>query len=175
MYRAAAFAFAVAALFAQPVSAADTPDKSAHLAAMQKLAFLVGDWEGSGSIAMGPGPRSAFAQSERIQFKHDGTLLLIEGQGKSPETGAIVHDALAVVTFDPSTGKYKFRSFAAVGRFIDTEATVGGNTMVWGWNAGPQKIRYTTTVEHDVWRATGERSTDGATWIAFFEMTVKRK
>ncbi len=175
MYRAAAFAFAVASLFAPPVSAAEAPDKAAHQAAMQKLAFLEGEWEGGGSIAMGPGQRSTFAQSERIQFKHDGTLLLIEGQGRSPETGAIVHDALAVVTFDPLTGKYKFRSFAAVGRFVDTEATVSGNTMVWGWNAGPQKIRYTTTVEHGVWRAAGERSTDGATWIVFFEMTVKRK
>jgi hypothetical protein len=167
--------FMLFVLFCLPASAADAPNKAAHQAAMQKLAFMVGEWTGSGSIAMGPGPRQAFAQSEHIQFKHDGTLLLIEGQGKSPETGAIVHDALAVVTFDAASGKYKFRSFAAVGRFADTEATVSGNVMTWSLNAGPQKIRYTITVDNGAWHEVGERSADGATWIPFFEMTLKRR
>ncbi len=175
MRRAVVFAFALVAQFTLPVSAAEAPDKAAHQAAMQKLAFLEGEWEGGGSIAMGPGQRATFAQSERIQFKHYGTLLLIEGQGKAPQTAAIVHDALAVVTFDPTSGNYKFRSFAAVGRFADTEATVNGNTMVWGLTAGPHKIRYTITVENGVWREIGERSTDSVAWTPFFEMTVKRK
>jgi hypothetical protein len=171
---AAALSFA-AFILMPPLHAADMPDKAAHQAAMQKLAFLVGDWEGSGSIAMGPGPRQTFVQTERIQFKHDGTLLLIEGQGKSPTNGQIVHDALAVVSFDPATGQYKFRSFAAVGRFADTTATVNGNTMVWGLNFGPMKVRYTITVENGVWREIGERSSDEKTWTPMFEMTVKRK
>lgn len=157
-----------------PAAAAEAPDMAVHQAAMQKLAFLAGDWEGAGSIAMGPS-REAFTQSERIQFKHDGTLLLIEGHGKSPKTGATVHDALAVVTFDRKSGGYKFRSFAAVGRFADTEASVNGNTMVWGLTFGPQKIRYTITVENGMWREIGERSTDGAAWTPFFEMTLKKK
>jgi hypothetical protein len=173
MLRLLACAFATA-VFAQ-AAAAEAPDLAQHRTAMQKLSFLEGTWEGGGSIAMGPGPRETFAQIERIQFKHDGTLLLIEGNGKSPKTGATVHDALAVVTFDPKSSGYKFRSFAAVGRFADTEATVNGNTMVWGLSFGPQKIRYTITVENGMWREIGERSADGATWTPFFEMTLKRK
>ena len=168
-------AFAVALFAALPASAADAPDKAAHQAAMAKLSFLVGEWEGGGMMAMGPGPRLPFTQTERIQFKHDGTLLLIEGQGKAPQTGAVVHDALAVMTFDTASQKYRFRSFAAVGRFVDTEAAVEGNKMIWWMNAGPQKIRYTITVDNGVWREIGERSADGTTWTAFFEMTVKRK
>jgi hypothetical protein len=164
-----------AALLMAPAHAADTPDKAAHQAAMQKLAFLVGEWEGNASIAMGPGPRQMVAQTERIQFKHDGTLLLIEGQGRSAQNGQIVHDALAVVSFDPATGQYKFRSFVAVGRFAETTATVSGYTMVWGLNFGQMKVRYTITVENGVWREIGERSGDEKTWTPFFEMTVKRK
>jgi hypothetical protein len=174
MFRSIAMLFAAFAL-AAAAQAAEQPDKAAHQAAMQKLAFLAGDWEGSGSIAMGPGPRRTFTQTEHIQFKQDGTLLLIEGQGTSPHDGAVVHDALAVVTFDPKSGGYKFRSFAAVGHFADTEASVDGNTMVWSLDAGPQKIRYTIKVDNGVWREIGERSADGATWTPFFEMTVKRK
>jgi hypothetical protein len=170
---AAALAFAVFIL--TPARAADMPDKAAHQAAMQKLAFLVGEWEGSGSVAMGPGPRQTFAQTERIQFKHEGTLLLIEGQGKSSANGQIAHDALAVVSFDPATGQYRFRSFAAVGRFADTTATVSGNTLVWGLNLGTMKTRFTIKVENGVWREIGERSSDDKTWTPFFEMTVKRK
>lgn len=173
MRRVLALAFLL--LGALPTSAADSPDKAAHQTAMQKLSFLTGEWEGGGTMAMGPGPRLAFTQSERIQFKHDGTLLVIEGQGKAPQTGAVVHDALAVVTFDPAAGKYKFRSFAAVGRFADTEATVEGNRMVWWLNAGPQKIRYTIDVDNGVWREIGERSPDGTTWVGFFEMTLRKK
>lgn len=170
-----AFALVLILLGALPASAADAPDKVAHQTAMQMLSFLEGEWEGGGTVAMGPGPRLPFAQTERIQFKHDRTLLLIEGQGKAPQTGAVVHDALAVVTFDAASGKYKFRSFAAVGRFADTEATVEGSRMVWRLNAGPQKIRYTIDVDNGVWREIGERSTDGTTWVAFFEMTLRKK
>ena len=154
--------------------AADTPEKGAHQNAMQKLGFLVGEWEGGGSMAMGPGPRSTFVQTERIQFKHDGTLLLIEGNGKT-SAGMTVHDALAVVSFDPATGAYKFRSFVAVGRFGEFKASVNGNSFVWTINAGSQTMRYTIIVENGVWKEVGERSTDGATWTPFFEMTLKRK
>lgn len=149
------------------------PDKAAHQAAMQKLSMMAGDWEGSGSVQMGPGPRATFTQTEHIQFKQEGTSLLVEGLGKGP-SGETVHDALAVITFDQATGKYKFRSFL-IGRFADTEGELNGNTFVWGLNAGPMKIRYTITIANGQWREIGERSQDGATWIPFFEMTLKRK
>jgi hypothetical protein len=164
-----------ALVFSLPAAAADAPDAAAHQAAMQKLSFLAGEWEGGGSMAMGPGPRETFVQTERIQFKHDGTLLLIEGNGKSPATGKTVHDALAVVTFDPKAGAYKFRSFAAVGRFADTDASVDGNTFVWNLKFGPQHIRYTINVAGGVWREIGERSANGGPWQPFFEMTLKKK
>lgn len=175
MRRLFAFALAACALVQPAAAAPAMPDKGAHQAAMQKLAFLAGEWEGAGSIAVGPGARESFTQTERIQFKHDGTLLLIEGNGKSAKTGETVHDALAIITFDAKSGGYKFRSFAAVGRFADTEASVDGNRLVWGLNAGPQKIRYTINVDSGTWREIGERSADGANWIPFFEMTLKRK
>lgn len=167
--------FACAAFALVLPAAADAPDMAAHQTAMQKFAFLTGEWEGGGSIAMGPGARETFVQHERIQFKHDGTLLLIEGNGKSPATGKTVHDALAVVTFDTRSAAYKFRSFVAVGRFGEAEASVNGNTLVWAMKAGPQTIRYTITVNGGVWREIGERSADGAAWTPFFEMTLKKK
>lgn len=174
MLRLFAIVFA-ASISTMTATAADGPDRGVHEAAMQKLGFLVGEWEGGGSIAMGPGPRQTFVQHERIQFKHDGTLLLIEGNGKSPATGATVHDALAVVQFDPRSASYKFRSFVAVGRFGEAEASVTGNTFVWTMKAGPQTIKYTITVDAGVWREIGERSADGAAWTPFFEMTLKKK
>lgn len=165
---AAAFMTA-SALAAPPVA----PDKAVHQAAMQKLSMMAGHWEGAGTIQMGPGPRASFAQTENIQFKQDGTMLLIEGLGKAP-SGETVHDALAVVTFDPASGKYKFRSFL-VGRFTDTEGTLNGNTFVWSLSGGPMKIRYTIAVANNEWREIGERSQDGNSWTPFFEMTLKRK
>jgi len=173
MLRLIACAFAAA--FLAHAAAAEAPDLAQHRAAMQKLSFLEGTWEGGGSIAMGPGPREAFTQVERIQFKHDSTLLLIEGNGKSPKTSETVHDALAVVTFDPKSGAYKFRSFVAAGRFTDTEGRVDGNTFTWWLNAPSFKMRYTITVANGTWREIGERSTDGSTWTPFFEMSLRKK
>lgn len=175
MFRHLVYTLAGIFIFLSAAQAADAPDKAAHQAAMQKFAFLVGEWEGSGSIAMGPGPRQPFTQTERIQFRHDGTLLMIEGHGKHASTGASVHDALAIVTYDAPKGKYRFRSFAAVGRYAEAEAIVDGNRMTWWMKPGPVTVRYTIVVDNGIWKEIGESSPDGKTWTPFFEMTLRKK
>ena len=58
--------------------------------------------------------RHEFEQTEDIQFKLDGTILLIEGKGTS--NGTIIHDALAIVSWDKENDKYNFRSYLVNGR-----------------------------------------------------------
>ena len=50
---------------------------------MKAVAFLEGRWAGEGWIQMGPGPKEEFSQTEVIERKLDGGLLLIEGIGRS--------------------------------------------------------------------------------------------
>jgi hypothetical protein len=144
---------------------------------MKKLDWLIGNWKGAGWIQMGPQGRKEFTQTETIQGKLDGLVLLIEGQGKSKENGATVHSALAFVSYDDRAKTFRWRAFTAEGRQTDTEAKVGTNTVEWGLEI-PQggRIRYTIKLtEKGEWFEVGEISQNGQTWNKFFEMTLQRQ
>ena len=155
-----------------------SPDN--QIAQMKKLDFMVGDWEGEGWIAFGPGPRSTFKSTERIRMKLGGVALLVEGHHTSTmeaEKGRVVHDALAMLTYNEATDEYDFRTQLASGR--------GGNyigkimddgTFVWGIDApNGYKIRYTITIDDKGrWVEVGESSPDGESWQQFFEMKLTK-
>src|SRR5687768_1830799 len=97
-----------------------------------ELDSLVGKWHGSGWIQIGPQGRKEFSQTETIQGKLDGLVLVIEGQGKAKADGSTVHNALAFVSYDERAKTFRWRAFTAEGRQTDTEAKVGTNTLEWG-------------------------------------------
>ena len=117
------------------------PDVAAQRAAMQKLKFLVGKWSGAASVARGPGAPMKITQTEEVQFKIDGLVMLVEGTGRTP-AGGIVFRALATISYDDSTGKYHFRAYND-GRYLDTELTVTDKGFSWGYEAGPLKVANT--------------------------------
>lgn len=146
---------------------------------MKKLDFLVGQWQGEGWIMLGPNQRHTFRQTENVQRKVGGTVLLIEGLGKSMDTsnaGAIVHNAFAVLSYDKDAKVFRWRAFRADGSSIDTEAKVSENMLIWGFR-DPRggNIRFTIKLnEKGQWYEIGEMSRDGQTWLKFFEMTLNR-
>jgi hypothetical protein len=153
------------------------PDPAPVLEAMKAVAFLEGRWAGEGWFQMGPGTREEFSQTEVVERKLDGGLLLIEGIGRSkaPEPRT-VHHAFAVISFDPSKKAYRFSSHIVGRPPLDVEPEVGPNTFRWGYQ--PQAgihIRYVITVEDATWREVGEFSRDGQTWNQFFEMTLTKQ
>src|SRR5688572_12803039 len=83
---------------------------------MKPFAFWAGHWQGEGSIQMGPGEPKKSKVDEHLEFKLDGTVLLIEGMGKSVPENNIVHHALGVVSFDQSSNEYRLNSYLKDGR-----------------------------------------------------------
>jgi hypothetical protein len=144
---------------------------------MRKLAWLVGHWRGIGWIQMGPQGRKEFTQSEAVQGKLDGLLLIIEGQGKSATDGSVVHSALAFVSYEERTQMYRWRAFTLEGRQTDTEARVDTDLLEWGFDIPPRgRVRYILKrTEKDEWFEVGEIAQDGQTWRKFFEMTLQRQ
>ena len=106
--------------------------------AMRKLSFLAGNWSGPITIVRGPGEPLHFTQTEEIQYKLDGLVLLIEGTSRNSE-GKVQFNALATVSFDDATHAYRFRAYNG-GHYIDTELTVAANGFSWGYAAGPAQI-----------------------------------
>ncbi|MFP5247442.1 MAG: hypothetical protein ACLGH0_12175, partial [Thermoanaerobaculia bacterium] len=139
-----------------------------------------GEWKGEATVQMGPGPAHRVVQTERVQSKLGGKVLLIEGLGRRLQDdgtpGAVVHDALAVITWDDAKKTYRFASWVADKGSADTTLEVTGPTSaVWGLETPRGRMRYTMNLtEQGEWVEIGEWSADGVKWTKFIEMRLKK-
>ncbi len=152
------------------------PDPAAQSAQVKKLDFIVGEWNGEGWMDMPGGAREIFTSWEKVQSKLDGLALLVEGLHKSKATGKVVHQTLAVLSYDEPAKNFRFKTNLANGRAGDFTGSVpSDNVFVWGMDSPRNKIRYTITLNaKGEWFEIGEYSADGATWRKFFEMTLRK-
>lgn len=150
-----------------------------QLEEMEKVAFLVGNWEGEGWMELGPGERSTFHGTETVESRLGGTVLLIEGlhyEKMSPDEEVPVHHALAVLSYDEREMRYRFDSHLADGRYLNAEGRLVDGAFQWGFrDERGTSIRFTIhSNEEGEWFETGEMSQDGENWRKFFEMTMRR-
>jgi hypothetical protein len=110
-------------------------------AAMKKLAFLTGSWLGPVSIVRGPGDPLRLTQSERVEWKLDGLVLLIEGKSTGAD-GKTRFEALATIAYDEAAHAYRMRAYNE-GHYVDTELTALGDGFSWGFQAGPARVENT--------------------------------
>ena len=150
-------------------------------AEMRKLDFLLGDWTGDAWIQMGPGKPEFVVQHEKVTSKVGGKAFLIEGLGRKKlengTVGDVVHETIALITWDEAKKTYRFNAHVADKPSVDTTIDLTApNTAVWGFDT-PQggKVRYTIRLtEKGEWNEVGEFTRDGAKWIRFFEMTLRK-
>lgn len=81
------------------------PDVNAQRQAMKRLGFLVGQWQGQGRMLRAPGEWIEFSQTEHGEYKLDGLLLVIEGEGRAKSDGRLVLQgtASAATTMQPAS------------------------------------------------------------------------
>lgn len=124
-----------------PVLAAQSPDRSgvdAQREAMHKLAFLSGRWTGPITVFRGPGEPLHLTQTEVVEYKLDGLVLLIEGKSTSSD-GKVLISALATVSYDEDSKGYRIRAYNG-GHYVDSELSVSSSGFLWGFTAGPVRI-----------------------------------
>lgn len=160
MTRAMAIITTLACLLATQAgdSAAQTGgDPEAHRAAMQGLAFLIGEWEGDGWIA-GRDGRRQIRQSEVVRFELGGTILLIEGTARERdgnEIGEVIFNAFAIVSWNPDRG-YTMRSYLWNGLEGERDLEVGDGEFSWQQEAPSGTIAYSMRLtEEGDWHETG--------------------
>jgi len=142
---------------------------------MKKLAFLVGQWSGEARVQSSPGEELLLRQSEDVQYKLDGLLLLVEGTGRNQSDGAVAFRALATIGFDDTTGVYRMRAYTG-GRVTDAELKLAenGRGFDWGFSAGPAKISYVMRLnEKGEWSEVGEMKFGDQPARKIVEMTVR--
>ena len=159
--------FACAILIAQLSFSQSLETDSISKSKISELEFMVGNWKGSGWMMGRDGVKSEFEQTEKIQFKLDSTMVLIEGMGQSG--GKVVHNALAILTYDKTEDKLVFRSYLQNGQSGEFPAELLDGTLYWYPNTN---VRYIIGInETGQWYETGEFKR-GENWMQFFEMTL---
>jgi hypothetical protein len=106
--------------------------------AMRKLSFLAGHWLGPVTVVRGPGEPLHLTQTENVEYKLDGLVLLIEGKSASAD-GKVQFSALATIAYDDASHSYRFRGYND-GHYLDTELSAPANGFSWGFAAGPAHI-----------------------------------
>ncbi|MGA3046214.1 MAG: hypothetical protein ABSD67_06300 [Terracidiphilus sp.] len=123
------------------VLAAQEPARSStdvQRESMHKLSFLAGTWSGPVTVVRGSSEPLHLTQTEDVQYKLDGLVMLIEGKATS-SNGKVMFNALATISFDDSTHTYRFRAYND-GHYIETELTVPDSGFSWQYQAGPAHI-----------------------------------
>lgn len=159
---------------------AQQPD-SIQREAISKLNWLAGQWKGEGFAEYRPGQRSYVNMTETIEPRLNGTVLLIEGLGRrklaDAQEGEIVHNAMAVVSYDEKAKKYRWQAWRIPGgSYLDTDLKVGDQTLEWSMTT-PQggATRFAIKLnEKGEWHEIGEYSPDNKSWNKFFEMTLRK-
>lgn len=160
-------------------------DAQAELGNKEKMKLFeqwAGRWQGEGFMQMGPGEPKRSTVDEKIKYKLDGMVMLVEGIGKAEDPASkkeiVVHHALAVLSYDQGTNQYKFRTYLNDGRSTDAWLNlIGENKFQWGFDVpGRGKTRYTILLDPTArtWNEIGEFSSDNNNWYKFFEMNLRK-
>lgn len=157
-------------LLTSPTYAQDAEADKEAQEAVSKLAFIVGNWNGSGWMMGRDGQKHTFNQTENISFKLDKTALLVEGLGKDKDK--IMHNAMAVVTYNKADKNYNFRSYLSNGREGVFKAELIGEKFYWYPMANMRYIIYLN--DKGQWHEVGEMKREND-WFKFFEMILDKK
>jgi hypothetical protein len=106
--------------------------------AMHKLSFLAGHWSGPVTIFSAAGEPLHLTQTEDVEYKLDGLVLLVEGKSTSSDS-KVQFSALATIAYDDATNTYRFRAYHG-GHYLDAELSVSVDGFSWSFTAGPAHI-----------------------------------
>lgn len=152
------------------------PDLNAQRAAMKKLGFLVGRWNGEVRLLRGAGEWVDLHQSEEAQYKLDGLILVIEGVGRTKSDGYTVLQALGVISFDDETATYRMRAFND-GRFFESEVKLldQDKAISWGFGFGEITTKSVLRInESGEWTELAEIKIGSEPPKRLLELTVRR-
>jgi len=141
---------------------------------MQKLAFLVGKW--NGEVRLLHGPDQDLHQTEEVQYKLDGLVLVIEGIGRRKSDGQPVIQALGMISFDDENGTYRMRAFNG-GRFLESEVKLLDPDKAIGWGFVLGEIMTNSVLridENGDWTELAEITIGSDPPKKLLELTVRR-
>lgn len=141
-------------------------------AEMKKMEALIGQWKGAGWSQQGR-EKLEFTGTETVQKKLDGLALLVEGKFVN-DKDIVVHQTLAVLSFNRESKDYRFNTFLLNGASGEHKFKLIPDGYEWGFKIPSGTIRYTIKIKDNVWSEIGEYSKDETGWVKIFEMNLKK-
>jgi hypothetical protein len=164
-------AFASPAVAVQPAAS-----ETALSARFAPLGWLVGEWQGNGWMMMPNGQRETFNSREIVTRRLGGNALLVEGRHTASDDPArVVHDALAMLTWDARANAYRFRSALANGQSGDFPVEVQPNGFTWRMDLPAGRIDYVIRNEGGAWVERGTMTPANGEAHPIFEMRLTRR
>lgn len=143
-------------------------------AAMEKLSFLAGRWSGPATVVAGPGRTLHLTQTEHVQYKLGGLVMLVEGNSTDP-SGKTVFSALATIAYDDASHQYRFRAYND-GHYLDAELSVTPDGFSWAFTAGPAHVVNTMHLTSaGEWHEVTQTSLSGGPPRDTVEMTLRHE
>ncbi len=166
-------------IFIIPAYSQIQPNSELFQEKIEKLSFMLGDWKGDGWVFTQQGKRETFIQSEKVTLEANKEAILVKGQGThkagSDDSIQTIHDAIALISYNPQTDIYDFRSIA-MGRGSGNYAAklLNERVLEWTMEVPNGQIIYTIDfTKEETWYEIGEFVRDGNR-RKFFEMTLSR-
>ncbi|QTN39723.1 hypothetical protein HZ996_11415 [Cryomorphaceae bacterium] len=149
---------------------------SAQNPVKENLAWMVGDWNGSGWASQGPGSKVNFNQKEHIIWGAGETVLVIQGEGTDPESGETVFEAVGMIYYDIREQAYHMHSFTAdQGGVIADFKVTGDRQAEWGFDVPGGSVIYRINATSGDWVEKGYFRPKGMPQeYPMFDMTVVR-
>jgi hypothetical protein len=151
------------------------PNLQAQREAMQKLAFLNGQWAGEASLLRGPTEFVELLQTEEAQYKLDGLILVIEGVGRTASGGQALLQAFGIISYDDESETYHLRAFND-GRFLEAEVKLleQGKGMTWSFALGEIRTKSVLRInERGEWTEFAEIFIGSQSPKKLLELTVR--
>jgi hypothetical protein len=151
------------------ISAQENQSDRESQPAMKQLEFMVGEWKGTGWMMGRDGNRHHFDQTEKVEYKLDNTVILVEGLGKTD--GVVTHNALAIISYNKAVQNYSFHSYLSSGLENTFTGEMKEGAFTWYMN---ENMRYVLRINEDgQWDEKGEMNRGGQ-WFQFMEMKLDR-
>ena len=154
-------------------------DSIKNVASIDKLDFMIGEWEGNGWMMTRNGKENAKI-NEKVQYKLEKGIMVVEGLGT--KTGSItnetkiVHNAFGIIFFDTKTNSLMIDAYKE-GESIQSKIEfIEEKIIQWKMNIPNQgKVKFTVDFSTEKkWIEIGEFSRDGENWMKFLEMHLDK-
>lgn len=154
-------------------------DSLNHKATIDKLDFMIGEWEGNGWMMTRNGKENAKI-NEKVQYKLENDIMVVEGLGTKTDSitneQKIVHNAFGIIFFDTKANSLMIDAYKE-GESIQSKIEfIEEKIIQWKMDIPNQgKVKFTVDFStNNKWIEIGEFSRDGENWMKFLEMNLDK-